>query len=805
MRIMSFLLLLILLLSLLLLLLLLFRTQSNISTKILPSKHDKLSTIIDLFYHNLMDENMATFLDDNIPGTAFMIDARFKPNSDDFLNNLNSILSIYGNEDNRINLVYQKSKQLNFYYQFTKYFFRVFINIRRLFLTFNISAIIFNVLLALSLYPIMALLLLHGLGVNDLFLGICFLVFFPFMFVTVACAASMADVYRLLIIDVEDGIYSALSLQCSFMVYFIFSALVICMTALGSIFVIRPFTDWFELFEALMLLNLDMLFFLGMIYFCVVANAGDPGLVFRNVTILLTFCTLFGGLLINIYKFPNFIKWVLQINPLFISAATNQYLFINSCTLIYGDQNFCRSFMMTAFGYYPYSEPGVGNGIILSWGLFFNIISWIILMLKQSTKGVYISEKQDENPLTKILTSVSTASLSSIPSNNNIFSRSSLNLTQPVPSSSERNMSKIDSLPRMIQQKSITSGFEDNASVVSHSSTNNDSDKNSKFCDGVKKSNSMPEFFSTKPHLNENKNNQAVEHGQLVKAQSMLATLPRTDEECDEVAEELHNWEHNTGILESTQKSLVVTESNPRLHALEKIRKNSITTLNNTSNNSLVDLIENKNNQNNQSSYYNSKGQHIMLDEDLDNFLNENVIQVEENDDDDDEDDQNSDEPKEKFKKINDGKQIQIQVQENNNHQQHNIQKNNIDDHKRNNNKLSEGVFRPSALHIESSNGYISSTNSNSTNSNSTNSTVHNNNKKNKGLQEKSSITSQSYHSIKGDKNSKNMLNGSSANLKKYSQKVHSKHQLDSSEVHSNVKYKKSPEKMKNESELLSF
>jgi hypothetical protein len=132
------------------------------------------------------------------------------------------------------------------------------------------------------------------------------------------------------------------------------------------------------------------------------------------VTILLTFCTLFGGLLINIYKFPFVVKWILQVNPLFISAATLQYLFIDSCSLLYGDENFCRSVMMTAFGYYPYSEPGVGNGIILAWGIFFNTVAWIVLLLEQSATRIYISEKQDDlSSLTRVTSSLSFRKVSS--------------------------------------------------------------------------------------------------------------------------------------------------------------------------------------------------------------------------------------------------------------------------------------------------------------------------------------------------------------------------------------------------------
>jgi hypothetical protein len=244
-----------------------------------PFQHKKLSTIIDQFYANLTDETSSAFIDENIPPNNFMMDAKQKPNSTELLQQLNTILAKYGNDQRPISLQYSDTEKLNYYHRLTKFIAKVIVNVRRLFLTFNYSAIIFNFLLAVSLYPIMSLLLLHGLKANDLFLGICFIVFFPFLFVTVACASTMADVYRVLIIDVEDGIYSALSLQTALMIYFIFSSLVICITSLGAIFVVRPETVWMELYEGLMILNLDMIFFIGMIYFCVVACAGDPGLV----------------------------------------------------------------------------------------------------------------------------------------------------------------------------------------------------------------------------------------------------------------------------------------------------------------------------------------------------------------------------------------------------------------------------------------------------------------------------------------------------------------------------------------------
>lgn len=569
-----------------------------------PFKHEKLSNIIDQFYVNLTDENSTTFLDETIPPTAFMVNATHKPNAPELLHQLNTVLAMYGNDQNPISLQYSGIKQLNYLYRVTKFFAKVIVNIRRLFLTFNFSTIIFNCLLALSLYPIMALLLLRGLKANDLFLGICFLVFFPFMFVTVACASSMAEVYRLLIVDVEDGIYSALSLQTAFMTYFTFSSLIICVTSLGAIFVVRPDTVWMDLYQGLMILNLDMIFFLGMIYFCVVACQGDPGLVcsssfiplsfwlisfflpqvFRNVTILLTFCTLFGGLLINIYKFPDFIKPILQVNPLFISAATNQYIFIDSCTLIYGDENFCRSFMMTAFGYFPYSEPGLGNGIILAWGIFFNLLAWIVLLFQQSATGVYINETTDDGMVVKIMSSMS------------LKSNSTKSLSGPMDgsakeptSTSQKSLSNIKSLPRMIQQKSQLSDLDEDAASSSSSIVVSDSSA-ARTKKTIGRAVSLPDNH---PHpsdylaAHQKDDEDFPPDTQLRKVQSMLVSLPSRSME--EPPTPLHQWEIMTGVKGLPSKP---PESNPRLNTLDKLRKESGSHSNSSSGLSLVETKE---------------------------------------------------------------------------------------------------------------------------------------------------------------------------------------------------------------------
>jgi hypothetical protein len=560
---------------------------------------------------------------------------------------------MHGNDQNPISLQYSGTKQLNVYYLITKFFAKVIVNIRRLFLTFNFSTIIFNILLSLSLYPIMALLLLHGLKANDLFLGICFLVFFPFMFVTVACASSMAEVYQLLIIDVEDGIYSALSLQTSFMIYFIFSSLIICITSLGAIFVVRPDTVWLELYEGLMILNLDMIFFLGMIYFCVVSCEGNSGLVFRNVTILLTFCTLFGGLLINIYKFPDFIKFILQVNPLFISAATNQYIFIDSCTLLYGDQNFCRSIMMTVFGYYPYSEPGLGNGIILGWGIFFNLLAWGVLIFQQSATGVYINNETTDDTAAMVNKLMSSMSLRT-------NSSKSLRSSHHHPAggaggspdgrekeSSTKSLKNISSLPRMIQQKSQLNGLDAGAPAGGGGGGGNDTSagdtgggesESSTIRKKIGRAMSLPDNPPHHYHPSasgylvasqkdvEGDDAAAVlpsETLQLRKVQSMFSKSQPPIEEPS--TSPLREWELAAGVKSLPAKPL---ESNPRLNTLEKLRKENGTGSGSNSNSSSgLSLVETK--QRSCYSHHLQQGEGQGDEDDLEKFLSDNeVIQV---------------------------------------------------------------------------------------------------------------------------------------------------------------------------------
>jgi hypothetical protein len=130
--------------------------------------------------------------------------------------------------------------------------------------------------------------------------------------------------------------------------------------------------------------------------------------------------------------------------------------------------------MMTAFGYYPYSEPGLGNGIILAWGIFFNILAWGVLIFQQSATGVYINEAyEDEGTLTRFL---STMSLRSSSSNSfkGLVTQTVASASNTEVPASEKSFSNLKALPRMIQQKSqlLGDGGDDDDSSSVASNTN---------------------------------------------------------------------------------------------------------------------------------------------------------------------------------------------------------------------------------------------------------------------------------------------------------------------------------------------
>jgi hypothetical protein len=197
--------------------------------------------------------------------------------------------------------------------------------------------------------------------------------------------------------------------------------------------------------------------------------------------------------------------------------------------------------MMTAFGYYPYSEPGVGNGIILAWGIFFNTVAWIVLLLEQSATRIYISENQDDlSSLTRVISSLSFRKVSS-KSINSINPSPDLTLSGgagPGPVEEEHpKRSNIKSLPRMIQQKPSTNQFQSTNDLQSRSSgslalslSGCDSDNNS-MSSKIKSAGSRSPQYQTVEADEEEE--QAT---QLHRVQSMLTPRQETQIEASEIA-----------------------------------------------------------------------------------------------------------------------------------------------------------------------------------------------------------------------------------------------------------------------------
>jgi len=81
--------------------------------------------------------------------------------------------------------------------------------------------------------------------------------------------------------------------------------------------------------------------------------------------------------------------------------ATLEYLFIDSCQqLQYKNQNFCQNIILTIFGFYPKSDPGIGNAILLAWSGFFMILGWLIPYLRRpSPQGIHMHHRREYDQL----------------------------------------------------------------------------------------------------------------------------------------------------------------------------------------------------------------------------------------------------------------------------------------------------------------------------------------------------------------------------------------------------------------------
>jgi hypothetical protein len=274
---------------------------------------------------------------------------------------------------------------------------------------------------------------------------------------------------------------------------------------------------------------------------------------------------------------------------------------------------------MTAFGYYPYSEPGFGNGIILGWGIFFNLLAWFTLLYQQSASGVYINDATDDHAMVnKLLTSMSLRSNSSRSLGGGAGGGGSETTNKEVTSTSQKSLSNIRSLPRMIQQSSL----KDLGSATSEGSSSKTLGSISSAAAGgaaaggesVKRkagrSMSLPDHpYQSTPQKDEN-HDLLPNPNQIRKVQSMQTAIPPAS---------LLEWEAAAGLKGLPAKP---SESNPRLMTLERIRRESGTGSGNNSNaSSGLSLVELKE--------ATSRGE----DEDLEKFLSDNEVTLVEDDD----------------------------------------------------------------------------------------------------------------------------------------------------------------------------
>jgi hypothetical protein len=208
--------------------------------------------------------------------------------------------------------------------------------------------------------------------------------------------------------------------------------------------------------------------------------------------------------------------------------------------------------MMTAFGYYPYSEPGLGNGIIFAWGIFFNLLAWVVLIFQQSASGVYINEADDdEGMLNRFLSTMSLRSLSSHGSSFKGLNQT-VGLGSPSPNigakegsvrmpTSEKSFSNPKVLPRMIQQKSQLLGEEDDGDDSSSVASLTD----------TRRVKSM-QYHSLAITHDDDIDHPAENPSQLRKVQSMFTSLPKSKEDSG-----VHRSPKEPDIVVSSNISLV--------------------------------------------------------------------------------------------------------------------------------------------------------------------------------------------------------------------------------------------------------
>ena len=185
-------------------------------------------------------------------GDRMMIDARQRARAQDIVVQINSILAQNGEGDgNNVGVrVYERNPM----YILRRFFSKIGVNIRRLCLSHGLIYYAAVMLLSVAIYPIMSLLLMNGAAVNDVFIGMWLIVFSPFLFVTVTCAKPMAMRYRQLLHELQDGFYGCLSIHAAFFCFYSCIALVMASISFFSIFIIRPDSGLWEVYDGSMIL-----------------------------------------------------------------------------------------------------------------------------------------------------------------------------------------------------------------------------------------------------------------------------------------------------------------------------------------------------------------------------------------------------------------------------------------------------------------------------------------------------------------------------------------------------------------------
>eukprot|EP00602_Paraphysomonas_sp_CaronLab_P010018 CAMPEP_0185037034 /NCGR_PEP_ID=MMETSP1103-20130426/30908_1 /TAXON_ID=36769 /ORGANISM="Paraphysomonas bandaiensis, Strain Caron Lab Isolate" /LENGTH=1442 /DNA_ID=CAMNT_0027574831 /DNA_START=372 /DNA_END=4697 /DNA_ORIENTATION=- len=300
----------------------------------------------------------------------------------DIVNQVNFVLDRHTSGEEEYIPVGVNVEQRNISYLLRRWLMKITIIIRRLWLVHDSLFYMGLFGLAVLVYPLMALLLMDGVGVNDLFLGLCFITFFPFFVLTLVVPSYMADNYRLIRNELDSGVYGALAVQLAFLGFYTFISICVALVIYFSIFVIHEHTNFWEVYRGVIILNMDMCFHASVIYLSTLVFDGDSRTVFIAISALLTVQMLLSGIFFRIHKFPGAVKAIMQINPIFNTAASFQHFYIGSCGVDYGDEKFCRNALMLTFGYEPYSEPSYGLFVLIVWTVLVNMLSIFVGVLR---------------------------------------------------------------------------------------------------------------------------------------------------------------------------------------------------------------------------------------------------------------------------------------------------------------------------------------------------------------------------------------------------------------------------------------